>query len=92
MSSTTEDAQAAPRAKSDFYKWYVVLFLTVAATLSFIDRQILGVMIGPVKRDLGINDEQIGLLIGFAFTIFYAFRPLENLWSAFWRPRRCRCR
>ena len=34
-------------------QWYVVLLLTLAATLSFIDRQILNVMIGPIKRDLG---------------------------------------
>ncbi|MDX1580112.1 MAG: MFS transporter [Alphaproteobacteria bacterium] len=82
MSSTTEDAPVTPRATSDFYKWYVVLFLTVASTLSFIDRQILGVMIGPVKRDLGINDEQIGLLIGFAFTIFYTIITVPMAWLA----------
>jgi len=33
--------------------WYVVFLLTIASTLSFIDRQILNVMIGPIKRDLG---------------------------------------
>ena len=35
---------------SDRTLWYVVFLLTVAATLSFIDRQILNVMIGPKAR------------------------------------------
>ncbi|HAR31216.1 MAG TPA: MFS transporter, partial [Gammaproteobacteria bacterium] len=44
---------------SSRYLWYVVFVLTLASTLSFIDRQILNVMIGPVKRDLGgISDTQ----------------------------------
>lgn len=54
------------------YLWYVVFVLTLASTLSYIDRQILNVMIGPVKRDLGgISDTQISLIMGLAFTLFY---------------------
>lgn len=54
------------------YLWYVVFVLTLASTLSFIDRQILNVMIGPVKRDLGgISDTQISLIMGLAFALFY---------------------
>ena len=54
------------------YLWYVVFVLTLASTLSFIDRQILNVMIGPVKRDLGgISDTQVSLIMGLAFALFY---------------------
>ncbi|MFK7916044.1 MAG: spinster family MFS transporter [Pseudomonadales bacterium] len=54
------------------YLWYVVGLLTLAATLSFIDRQILNVMIGPIKRDLGgLSDTQISLIIGLAFSLVY---------------------
>jgi MFS family permease len=54
------------------YLWYLVFVLTLASTLSFIDRQILNVMIGPVKRDLGgISDTQISLIMGLAFALFY---------------------
>src|SRR5262245_14542804 len=54
------------------YPWYLVFVLTLASTLSFIDRQILNVMIGPVKRDLGgISDTQISLIMGLAFALFY---------------------
>ncbi len=52
--------------------WYVVALLTLAATLSFIDRQILNVMIGPIKRDLGgLTDTEISLIIGLAFSLIY---------------------
>mgnify|MGYP001244865456 FL=1 len=57
---------------SSRYLWYVVLLLTVASTLSFIDRQILNVMIGPIKRDLGgLTDTEISLIIGLAFSLIY---------------------
>ena len=57
--------------------WYVVFLLTVASTLSFIDRQILNVMIGPIKRDLGgLSDTEISLIIGLAFSAVYSLTTL----------------
>ncbi len=57
--------------------WYVVFLLTLASTLSFIDRQILNVMIGPIKRDLGgLSDTQISLIIGLAFSTVYSLTTL----------------
>jgi MFS family permease len=56
---------------------YVVLLLTLASTLSFIDRQILNVMIGPIKRDLGgLTDTEISLIIGLAFSLIYSLSTL----------------
>ena len=63
-------------------QWYVVFLLTLAATLSFIDRQILNVMIGPIKRDLGgLSDTEISLIIGLAFSLVYTLAtwPLARL-------------
>ena len=37
---------------STSYCWYVLVVLTVAYTISFIDRQILALMIGPIRKDL----------------------------------------
>jgi len=53
------------------YAWYVVAVLVVAYTFSFIDRQILSLLVVPIRRDLGISDTQMSLLIGFAFALFY---------------------
>jgi len=60
-------AQAWPPA----YPWYVVTLLTLAYICSFIDRQIITLMIGPIKQDLGLTDTQISYLIGLSFALFY---------------------
>lgn len=54
------------------YAWYVVAVLMFAYMVAFIDRQILSLLVQPIKRDLGVTDTQIGLLAGFAFAIFYS--------------------
>jgi MFS family permease len=53
------------------YAWYVALVLMACNTLSFVDRQILGLLVTPIKAELGISDTRIGLLQGLAFGIFY---------------------
>lgn len=45
----------------------------LAYILSFVDRQILSLLVDPIKRDLGVSDLQMGLLQGFAFSLLYAF-------------------
>lgn len=46
--------------------------LMLAYLMSFIDRQILVLMIEPLQRDLNINDTQFSLLHGTSFALFYA--------------------
>jgi MFS family permease len=58
------------------YAYYVLVALMVCYTLSFIDRTILGLLVGPIKRDLAISDTQFGLLNGLAFAIFYTIMGL----------------
>ena len=55
------------------YAWYVVLVLTGMYMFSFVDRQILGLLVPSIKRDLGVSDTRIGLLQGLAFALFYTF-------------------
>ncbi|ENU91385.1 hypothetical protein F971_02477 [Acinetobacter vivianii] len=55
------------------YQWYVVVICMVAYILSFVDRQILSLMIEPIKQDLMLTDTQFSLLQGLAFSLFYAF-------------------
>ncbi|MFL2770178.1 MAG: spinster family MFS transporter [Rhodospirillaceae bacterium] len=43
----------------------------MAYVVSFIDRQIMALMVEPIRQDLGISDTQISLLLGLAFAIFY---------------------
>ncbi|MDA5192577.1 spinster family MFS transporter [Govanella unica] len=53
------------------YAWGVVGLLSFAYTFSFIDRQILSLLVEPIRRDLGITDTGVSLLHGLAFVIFY---------------------
>jgi MFS family permease len=50
----------------------VVAVLWVAYVLSFLDRQILSLLVEPIKRDLVLNDTQVSLLQGLAFAVFNA--------------------
>lgn len=70
-------ASAARVAKESYpprgYAWYVVGVLTVAYIFAFIDRQILNLLVGPIRRDLRISDTQMSVLMGFSFAVFYSF-------------------
>lgn len=67
------DSRGAGAASASMaYAWTVVAILMVAYVISFIDRQILNLLVGPIRRDLGISDTQMSLLMGFSFAIFYS--------------------
>ncbi len=53
------------------YAWYMVIMLMIAYILSFVDRYVLGLMVEPIKADLGLTDTQMGWLLGLSFAIFY---------------------
>jgi predicted MFS family arabinose efflux permease len=54
------------------YAWYVVAVLMLAYALSFIDRKIPFILAESIKHDLKLNDTELGLLTGMAFTLVYA--------------------
>ncbi|MBB2494453.1 spinster family MFS transporter [Aquipseudomonas ullengensis] len=56
---------------SSLSAWTTVVILMVAYVLSFIDRQILNLLVGPIRRDLDISDTQMSLLMGLSFALFY---------------------
>ena len=51
--------------------WYAVTILTIAYVVSFLDRQLLSLVVPLVKRDLLLTDTQVSLLLGLAFALFY---------------------
>lgn len=75
--------------KSYAYEWYVVAVCMLAYIFSFIDRQILALMIEPIKHDMQLTDTQFSLLHGLAFSLFYAFMgmPIALLADKFSRPK-----
>lgn len=81
--STAERGARAPTEAgypSQVYAWWVVIVLTLALLVSFIDRHIVSLLVEPIKLDLRINDAQAGWLFG-GFAIFHAVAglPLARL-------------
>lgn len=56
--------------------WYAVFVFAVVLCVNFLDRGILPLLVVPIKRDLGLTDTQISLLMGFAFVMFYVILGL----------------
>ena len=50
----------------------VLAMLLLVYTFNFLDRQILGILVQPIKADLGLTDTQLGALGGIAFALLYS--------------------
>ena len=57
---------------SGTYKRYVLAMLTLVYTLNFVDRNLIILLLQPIKDDLQLSDTQLGFLTGIAFGLFYA--------------------
>ncbi len=67
--------------------WFVVGMLIVAAIVSFIDRQIIAIVVDYIKYDLAVGDAQIGWLYGI-FAIFYALAGFPIAWLSDHKSRK----
>ena len=56
-----------PRGKA----WASAVIVFVLTAIALGDRMAIALLTGPIKGEFGIGDFQAGLLIGFAFTLFY---------------------
>ncbi|UZP75140.1 MFS transporter [Candidatus Paraluminiphilus aquimaris] len=66
-------ATAAPHeAYTNRYRYYVLALLTLGYVFNFVDRQVMTILIEPIKMEFGASDTQMGLLSGLAFALFYA--------------------
>ena len=63
------------------YRYYVLALLTLTLMFSVADRLVLSILLQDIKRDFALSDSQLGLLAGFAFTLFYVIAgfPMARL-------------
>ncbi|NWG93089.1 MAG: MFS transporter [Parvularculaceae bacterium] len=61
------------RETSAGYRAWALFILVVVYTFNFIDRQIVGILAVPIKKDLGLSDTELSLMGGLAFALFYTF-------------------
>ncbi len=80
MAEPTAGSGEAPYPRP-LYAWLVIAVLVFAALIAFIDRQVVAIVVDPMKRDLGVGDAQIGWLYGI-FAVFYAVAALPIAWLA----------
>lgn len=68
---------------------YVLAVLFVVIMLNFLDRQIISILAEPIKDEMGLTDQQIGLMTGLSFAIFYTtmmipIAALADKWNRSW--------
>ena len=76
MSEEPDATPVAPASDSDVslgYSYYVLGVLFTVYVFNFIDRQVLAILLQPIKQELQASDTAMGFLTGFAFVVFYTF-------------------
>lgn len=58
------------------YRGYVLAALLTVYLFNFIDRQLMVVLLEPIKKEFALSDSLMGLLTGLAFALFYTFLGL----------------
>ncbi|MEZ5498704.1 MAG: MFS transporter [Steroidobacteraceae bacterium] len=61
--------------------WYMITVLLLAYIVSFIDRVIIALLVGPIRADLGISDTQMSVLYGLVFAVFYTGIGIPIAWA-----------
>jgi MFS family permease len=77
-----KDCMKDNKAPSKNYRAFALVLLTVVYGFNFIDRQIVGILAPFIQEDLGLTNTQLGLLIGFAFALFYTVIAIPIAWLA----------
>lgn len=83
-----EVAPAARPAATSRGAWYALALLTLTYLLAFVDRQIMSVLVEPIKADLGLTDTQLGSIQGIAFGLVFTLAAIPMGWLADRMPRR----
>ena len=69
-------------AESKRYRTLVLWLLTLMYVMSFIDRQIIGILSPFIKAEMGFTDTQLGWLKGLAFALLYSIVGIPIAWLA----------
>ncbi len=68
--------------------WYAIGVFALVLMLNFLDRGIVNLLVGPLKRDLGLTDTEVAMIMGLAFAVFYMIVGLPIARLADSRSRR----
>ena len=74
--ASSDVTNRVPRA----HRWMVVALFSAAFAFAYLDRQILTLLIDPIRHSLNLSDTQVGLLQGLAFALCFAIGGLPLGW------------
>ncbi len=72
MPQAATGTQATADSRAVRRRGLTLLLLTLTYFFSYMDRQILAILLELIRADLKLSDTQLGLLSGLAFAVFYA--------------------
>ncbi len=67
---------ADPPYPSSRRAWTAVLILFATAVLAYTDRQVMSLLVDPIRHDLHVDDTGMSLLLGLAFAMVYGVAGL----------------
>jgi MFS family permease len=85
--ATVDEDRSDSLLEKPSYKGYVLAVLVLGYIFNVVDRGSLGILLEPIKQDLGVSDTLMGLLTGLAFAVFYSIMgvPIARLADAWSR-------
>lgn len=82
--SATETGTAARPAPADepipLFAWVTLIVLLLFYLMSFVDKQMIALLVNPLGKGLSLQDSQLGLLVGAAFGTFYTISVFAAGW------------
>jgi len=68
--------------------WYAVFVFALALMINFLDRGIVNLLVPQIKQSLSLSDFKMSLVMGFAFSCFYAILGFPIARMADYKSRR----
>ena len=72
QASNLQDDSFSATDPQRFRRTVALWMLFLVGTINFVDRQLLSVLVEPIRSEMQFSDTQFGLLTGLAFALFYA--------------------
>lgn len=76
--SADQFSQSASQYPRVSLAWYALFVFIIAATLAFVDKSIITLLVAPIRQALGVSDTGISLLQGLSFVLLYSVMGIPS--------------
>ncbi len=81
------NAKEQQQSVSPAKRGYILGLLTAIYSVSYMDRNVINVLLEPIKREFVLSDTMMGLMVGFGFVVVYCIASLPVAWYSDRKPR-----